>query len=360
MRVAVTAGGTGGHILPALAVVSALRTLESELEARFFGPENRGERTLVEESGLVFETVPSAAVRGKNPWQLAKAAGSLAKGTALALRKLRSFRADVVLSTGGYASFPASLAARVLRIPLVVFLPDVEPGWAVRVEKRLATRVATTTEAARRLLPPEKTYVTGYPVRDAFRLANRAATRQHLGANDDPVLLVAGASQGARAINRALFRALPEMTTRAIVVHITGDADREEAQERAAALPEDRRAAYVHGAFRHDLPDLMVASDLAVMRAGASVLGELPAARLPALLVPGRFAGGHQRANARWLVDGGCAEMLEESRIGELLPRVFSLLDNAERRAEMRDAARRMDRPDAALDIARIVAEVAR
>jgi UDP-N-acetylglucosamine--N-acetylmuramyl-(pentapeptide) pyrophosphoryl-undecaprenol N-acetylglucosamine transferase len=104
----------------------------------------------------------------------------------------------------------------------------------------------------------------------------------------------------------------------------------------------------------------MVASDLAVMRAGASVLGELPAAGLPAILIPGRFAGGHQRANARWLVDGGAAELLEESRIGELLPRVFTLLDDPARLATMRTAARALDRPDAAVDIARIVLEVAK
>jgi UDP-N-acetylglucosamine--N-acetylmuramyl-(pentapeptide) pyrophosphoryl-undecaprenol N-acetylglucosamine transferase len=346
--------------LPALSVVSALRTIEAAMDVRFFGPENRGERALVEGAGLRFEAIPSAPVRGKNPWQLATAGVSLGKGTALALNKLRRFKADVVLSTGGYASFPASLAAKLLRIPLVVFLPDVEPGWAVRVEKRLATRIATTTEAGRRQLPAEKTYVTGYPVRDAFRAADRTAARERIGANGTPVVLVAGASQGAAAINRALFRALPEMTTRAIVVHITGEADSEEACERALTLPEERRSSYIHAAFRDDLPELMVASDLAVMRAGASVLGEIPAARLPAVLIPGQFAGGHQRANARWLVDGGAADLLEESRIGEMLPRVFGLLGDAERRAAMRGAAKKLDRPDAALDIARIVVEVAR
>ncbi len=360
MRLAVTAGGTGGHILPALSVVSALRTMEPDLDVRFFGPENRGERYLVESAGLPFETVPAAAIRGKNPWQLTKAAASLAKGTGLALRKLRRFKADVVLSTGGYASFPCSLAARALRIPLVVFLPDVEPGWAVRAEKRLATRIATTTEAARRQLPADKTYVTGYPVRDSFRAADRIAARESIGANGTPVVLIAGASQGAAAINKALFRALPEMTTRAIVVHITGETDSEEAGERAEALPEESRSAYIHAPFRDDLPQLMVAADVAVMRAGASVLGEIPAARLPAVLVPGKFAGGHQRANAKWLVDGGAAEMLDETRIGELLPRVFGLLGDAERRAAMRGAAKKLDRPEAAVDIARIVAEVAR
>lgn len=359
MRVALTAGGTGGHILPALAVAEALRTIEPTVETRFFGPANRGERVLVESAGLRFVTVPSAAIRGKSPVQLARAAFALLRGVFAAARHLRSFRPNVVFSTGGYASFPPSLAARLLRIPLVVFLPDVEAGWAVRAEKRLATRMATTTEAARRALPAEKTYVTGYPVRPEFRTADRAATRAALGVGEEPMVLVAGASQGATTINRAMFRALPEMVSRAFVVHITGVADSEEAEERRLGLPADAASRYVHASFRDDLPALMVAADVAVMRAGASVLGEVPAARLPAILIPGRFAGGHQRANAQWLVDGGAAEMLDESRIGELLPRVFGLIEDEQRRAAMRAAAQKLDRPDAAVDIARIVLEVA-
>jgi UDP-N-acetylglucosamine--N-acetylmuramyl-(pentapeptide) pyrophosphoryl-undecaprenol N-acetylglucosamine transferase len=359
MRLALTAGGTGGHILPALATLDAFERLGRHVEARFFGTEGRGERELVESKGVRFEAVPSAQVRGRNPLQLARAAARLAAGLALATRKLRAFKPAAVFSTGGYASFPCSLAARLLRIPLVVFLPDVEPGWAVKVERRLATRIATTTEAARTQLPGEKTYVTGYPVREEFRTASRELMRDALGAGEGPVLLVAGASQGATTINRAVFRALPELCARSTVVHITGNHDLEEAHERRVQLGEAAQA-YHPAAFRDDLPGVMVASDLAVMRAGASVLGELPAAELPAILIPGRFAGGHQRANARWLVDGGAAELLEEARIGELLPRVFTLLDDPARLATMRNAARALDRPDAAIDIARIVLEVAK
>jgi UDP-N-acetylglucosamine--N-acetylmuramyl-(pentapeptide) pyrophosphoryl-undecaprenol N-acetylglucosamine transferase len=359
MKLALTAGGTGGHILPAIATLGAFGRIGEQVEVRFYGPEGRGERELVEGHGLRFEAVPSAQVRGRNPLQLARAAGQLAAGFAIAIRKLWAFKPRAVFSTGGYASFPCSLAARVLRIPLVVFLPDVEPGWAVKVERRLATRIATTTEAARAQLPGHKTYVTGYPVRDEFRTTSREEMRTALGAGEAPVLLVAGASQGATAINRAVFRALPDLCARSTVVHITGNHDLQEAHERRVQLGESAQA-YHPAAFRDDLPGIMVASDLAVMRAGASVLGELPAAGLPAILIPGRFAGGHQRANARWLVDGGAAELLEESRIGELLPRVFTLLDDPARLATMRSAARALDRPDAAIDIARIVLEVAR
>src|SRR5690606_5359939 len=114
MRLALTAGGTGGHILPALAVLRAIEQLRGPVETRFFGPDNRGERRLVEARGLRFERVPSAGIRGKNPIELAKGSMHLGRGLAAALRGLRTFRPDVVFSTGGYASFPCSLAARLL------------------------------------------------------------------------------------------------------------------------------------------------------------------------------------------------------------------------------------------------------
>lgn len=362
MKLALTGGGTGGHIFPALAVMEALRASEGvSLEVRFFGPENRGERRLVEGAGLQFESVPSAGVRGREPLALAQAAWRLFSGTFIAIRKLRSFKPDAVFSTGGYGSFPASVAAKLLRRPLVVYLPDVSPGWAVRAEKMLATKMTTTTEAALEFLPRNKTVVTGYPVRDAFFTLERAATRASLGLGPDQLaIVIAGASQGARAINQAVFDALSGVLPQATVFHITGEAGFEEATRRKAQLPTALASNYQPAAFRTDLPALMVASDIGVFRAGASVLGEVPAAKLPSVLIPGTFAGGHQRDNARWLADGGAAEVLEEADVTTLGGVLQRLLNDAPRRGAMRDAAAALARPDAAAAIAAVVKEVAK
>ena len=359
MRIALAAGGTAGHIFPALATLGALRASGDPVEARFFGPDNRGERALVQGHDLPFETVPAAPLRGRSPVALARGLARTALGVAAALRALRRFRPNVMLSTGGYGSFPPSVAARILRLPLVVFLPDIEPGLAVRAESRLATLIAAATEGALPRLPAAKTVVSGYPVRDAFRTPREEA-RAALGwSAGERVLLVAAGTQGAQAINRAVWEALPRLCEAARVVHVTGRASADEAAARHAALPEGLRERYEPAAFREDLPALMVAADLAVMRAGASTLGELPAAGLPAILVPGTFAGGHQRENARWLAERGGAVLLEEADLGVLETHVLNLLGDDERRAAMADAARSAGHADGAERLAAILREVA-
>lgn len=359
--IVLTGGGTGGHLFPSFAVASALRSSEQALRLAFLGPANRGERATVEAAGLPFEPVPAAPIRGRSPLGLLRSLATLLRGTVTAIRRLRRHRPAAVFSTGGYGSFPVSLAAWLLRRPLVVFLPDVAPGLAVRVEQRLATRLATTTPAALRHLPARKTVVTGYPVRPEFFALDRAAARQAIGLPPaEPLVVVAGASQGSRSLNEAVLAALEALLYRAHVIHVTGAAGIDAAIRARDALPATLGPRYQPAPFRADLPAVMVAADLGVFRAGASILGELPAAGLPAILVPGTFAGAHQRHNARWLVDQGAAIVLEEADLAALETSVAALLDDPARLQTMRVAARALARPNAAADIARLLLEVAR
>ena len=362
MRLALTGGGTGGHILPAVTVLEAIRARAGDgLEVRWFGPEDRGERARVEAAGVPFESIPAAAIRGKGPARVVRGLWQLARGTWRCFWRMRSFRPEVVFSTGGYGSFPGCMAARLLRKPLVVYLPDVEPGWAVRAERRLATRMATTTEAALQWLPQAKTAVTGYPVRQEFAELNRDSARKQLGiAAEERVLLIAGATQGAHAINEAVFRGLRNLVEEMVVFHITGPADVADAAGNCEALGAGLAGRYHFAAFREDLPAVMVAADVGVMRAGASTLGEVPAAGLPSILVPARYAGGHQKSNATWLADRGAAIVIDEDSLGGLPNRVIDLMNDEERRAAMRKAAFEAAQPDAAGRIADLVLEAAR
>ncbi len=336
MRVAIAAGGSGGHIIPALTVLDALRNECPDTEATFFGPDDRGERDLVEGREVQFQTVPSAGLRGRSPFAMFRGLVRVGRGVLVAGRALRRYRPEVVFSTGGYASFPSCLAARLLRLPIVIFLPDVEPGWAVRLERRLATRIATSTDAALEHLPRDRTTVTGYPVRASFFSQSRASARDGLGlAAKEQVLLVAGASQGALTINRALFEALPSLLPRCHVFHITGRPGEREALRAREALEPGAGRRYHPASFRDDLPSLMLAADLIVCRSGASILGELPAAGLPSVLVPGTYAGGHQRHNAQWLSGRGAAVVLEESELNLLGPICLEMLADGARLAAM-------------------------
>ena len=356
-------GGTGGHIYPALAVAEALRREagpEGPPELLYIGVRGRMDEQIVGPSGLRFEAVRAGPLRVRSPVGFARGIANLLLGSAQAWRLLGRFRPDAVFATGGYASVPVGLAARARRRPLVVYLPDVRPGWAVRLLARLATRIATTTERSLAELPAGKAEAAGYPVRAAFWTANRDQARQKLGLPlDEPVLLVTGASQGARRLNNAVAGQLEALLAVCRVVHQTGAADEAALLERRASLPDGQQRRYHVSAYMDDMAGAMAAADLAVMRAGASTLGELPAAGLPAVLVPGVYEGWDQTPNARYLEEQGAAVVLEDDRLDRLADVVRELLADEPRRLAMAAAARRLARPDAARRIAQIVREAA-
>jgi len=364
MRVIFCGGGTGGHVYPALAVADALaHELNGGLEALFVGSRAGAERELVTRAGLPFRTVTAAAVRGRSPWGFAAGLTKLAQGTFEARTMLREFRPQVILTTGGYASVPVAVAARsVDHIPLVVFLPDVRPGWAVRFMARLARRVAVTTPRSLPFLPAGKAVVTGYPVRPAFSQATKTEARHRLLLPDEErVLFVAGATQGARTLNQIVAKHLSQVLELCQLIHISGRGHHARLERLRQDLPERLRHRYhLHPYLYEDLPWAMAAADLAVMRSGASVMGELPALGLPAVLVPYPYAGGHQRFNAQYLAEAGAALLVEDNKLNGFLPLVGELLADEQRRAAMAEAARGLARPDAARDIARILLEVAR
>ena len=318
------------------------------------------EEALLRQAGaqFPFAAVPAAGLRGRAPWTLARNVALLARGTQAARRLVCDFRPQVVLVTGGYASIPVGLSAWRERVPLVVFLPDVVPGLAVRLLSRLAARVATTTPDSARYLPRNKVVVTGYPVRPALMEWTRAAARSHLGiAEEDRVLLVYGGSRGARNINRAIAAGLEAFLRQAVVIHICGqEGDEAELRRQAEGLPEALRARYRLFPFLHgDMPAALVAADLAICRAGASVLGELPAVGLPAVLVPYPYV--HQDENADYLVRHGAAVKVADAGLRDaqgrpdataLLEACSAILGDPLRRAEMAAAARRLARPGAA------------
>jgi len=372
MKLIVSGGGTGGHVYPALTVIEVLSTgatandhrlpAISPADVLWIGSRGGMEEELVRRSGLEFTGLPAGGVRGVGAAVAVRNAAQIAGSIGRARGLIRRFAPDVVLITGGYASVAVGLAARLERVPVVIYLPDVVPGLAIRFLSRFATRIAVTSEASYQFFPLDKVVVTGYPVRQQVFELSQAEARQAMGLPvDDRVLLAFGGSRGARSINRAVTAGLGELLPVARVVHVSGRLDASWVASVAGNLPADQRARYHPYEYLHDMPRALVAADLAVARAGAATLGEFPAAALPAILVPYPHSGQHQAPNAAHLAEAGAAVVIDDADLpARLVPTVLHLLHDEPALAEMRQAARSLARHDAAAAIGQVLWQVAR
>jgi UDP-N-acetylglucosamine--N-acetylmuramyl-(pentapeptide) pyrophosphoryl-undecaprenol N-acetylglucosamine transferase len=363
MRVLIAAGGTGGHIYPALAVARSLTTRPSAPELRWVGGRRGLEARLVPAAGIPLDRLALRSLRSSelsahlvlDPVRLA---ASVPQATALLARS----RPDVIFTTGGYVAIPVLTAAAALRIPSLLWDGNVVPGRSVRAVARLATVVALTfPETAARLRSGRPTYVTGTPIRDPDSV-DREAARERLevpiGAR---VLLVFGGSQAVARFNAAVAGALPRLVPRVHVVHVTGDDGYADALAAREALPAEVRDRYRPYPFlRDDMTAALAAADLVVGRAGSSTLAEVAAFGLPMVVVPYPHAAGHQRANARTLVDAGAAVFVEDEDFdADALVRAAEILDDPRRHLEMAAAARALGRPGAAAAVTEIVLALA-
>lgn len=316
------------------------------------------ERTLVPPSGIPVYLLPMAPPG--SPRGIALLAVAAMRCLPLVLR----LRPRVTIATGGYACVPAALASWLARVPVVLFLPDVVPAKAVRALVPLARRVAAPTEDSLAYLPAEKTVVTGYPLREAFRDLSPERGRQRFGIpSGATVLCVFGGSLGARAINQALASCLPVLLAGNHVIHVCGRERLSEAEAAAADLGADARSRYHLFPYleAEEMASALAAADLVLSRSGASLLGELPAAGTPAVLVPLPLSGVIQRANAEFLARHGAAVILDEQDLPTELDGVLRvLLADRGRLVAMAAACRALYRPDAAERIADLALEVAR
>lgn len=351
-RVAIAAGGTAGHVVPALAVADALRAERAQVS--FIGARGRVEAELVPEAGYPIDLIEVAPLVGRGPLRAAGAALTAARAVPAARKLLRAQRADAVLGGGGYVAGPVGLAATSLGLPLVLTEADRHLGLTNRWLARRARRVCLAFPIEGR--GDERYLVTGRPVPAAVGRADRGAARRRFGiAAEDRCLLVFGGSQGAQSINLAAVEAFAAAATRDFhVLHISGHRDFEQIEE---LLSPTRAARYTLLAYERGLADALAACDLVLARSGGSVF-EIAAAGRPAILVPyPHAAGDHQTANAAWMEEAGAAVVIADVELqpDRLRVQCEELLSDRERLATMASAAAGLARPDAA---ARVAAEV--
>jgi UDP-N-acetylglucosamine--N-acetylmuramyl-(pentapeptide) pyrophosphoryl-undecaprenol N-acetylglucosamine transferase len=334
-RIVIAAGGTAGHVVPAIAVADALRAEGAQVS--FVGGE-RAEKALVPAAGYEIDTLNVEGISRRNPLKAARAVVKAGAALATARRILSTRKPDAVLGAGGYVAGPVGLAATTRRIPLVLAEADSHLGLSNRLLASRARRVCLAFPLEGR--EPPRYRVTGRPVPPT--VTDRDHARAQLGiAPGETCVLVFGGSLGARSINAAAPEAFKDAPYR--VVHVAGARDY---PTLTAPGPH-----YVLLEYLTPFGIALAAADAAVARAGGSVF-ELAQYGLPAVLIPYPYASAnHQEANARWMAERGAAVVLPDA---ELTPQRLRAETDAllARRAAMAEAARKLARPDAAHDIA--------
>jgi UDP-N-acetylglucosamine--N-acetylmuramyl-(pentapeptide) pyrophosphoryl-undecaprenol N-acetylglucosamine transferase len=356
MRAILAGGGTGGHVIPALAIANELKRTYGA-DALFIGTARGIENRLVPAAGYPLQLVRVGALKNVNFTTRLKTAFDLPRAVWDASRMLNEFAPDVVIGVGGYASGPAMLAAVVKHIPTLAFEPNVVPGFANRVVAKFVSAAAVHFEETAKYFRHAE--VTGVPVRHAFfEIApKRGGT---------PTLLVFGGSQGAHAINEAMIRCLRVLQREAPGIHIihqTGERDYNDARAAYESLSKSA-ASFTSEVFKfiEDMPAAFTRADLVLCRSGASTVAEITAVGKPAVFVPfPRAADDHQRVNAEALARHRAAVVVEESKLEGvwLAETIAALLQDSQRLRKMGQAARELAHPNAARDIAAMAARVA-
>lgn len=357
VAIVLAGGGTAGHTSPLIATAERLRALSPEARILCVGTPKGLESRVIPEAGLDLQMIPPVPLPRRLTWELLAVPGRLFGAVRQARHILREHGADVAVGFGGYVSLPVYLAAKSLRVPLVLHEQNAVPGLANKIAARFTRHVAVTFPAT---ALPHAQHV-GLPVRAGIagldREKSRDAARQALGlANGLPVLLVSGGSQGARSINNATREALGALLGAGVnVLHVLGPANL--TPEIVPITDEATGARYRPVAYVDAMEQAYAAADLMVGRSGAGTVMETAMVGLPTIFVPLPHGNGEQARNATFLIEGGAAILVADSDLtGTLLAeKVIELVGDPGRLAAMGEAGRRLVPADASEALARLV-----
>jgi UDP-N-acetylglucosamine--N-acetylmuramyl-(pentapeptide) pyrophosphoryl-undecaprenol N-acetylglucosamine transferase len=311
------------------------------------------EEELVKRAGIPYRSIPAAGVHGVGLRALPGNVAKLIRGALASRHILREFKPDVLFFTGGFVAAPMAVAGT--NVPTVLYVPDIEPGLALKFLARFADVVTVTAADSRNYLPhPERFILTGYPLRADLSNWSREKAIQHFELDASiPTLLITGGSKGARSINMAVMKHLTELLDVAQIIHITGSLDLPVVEKTAQELPAQLKSRYHVMPYLHEMGAALAAADLVLSRAGASILGEYPLFGLPSVLVPYPYAWRYQKVNADYLAEHNAAVILKDELLNEKLSSVLKdLLLNKNKREAMRAAVKKLSHPNAATVIA--------
>jgi len=367
LRIALTGGGSGGHLYPLVSVVEYIREHTNEnVEFTFYGPKNELEKEIMTKHNIPHKGVLCGKMHRYMTPQYILELIKLPIGMIQALFFMLVYMPDVVFSKGGFASVPIVVAARIYRIPVLVHESDTIPGFANKFLGSICNKVAITFERARIYFPVHKTIMTGVPVKKDALGGNPMAAREKLGIHKEvkPILFVIGGSQGAQLINEKILLNLDEIIKYFQVIHQTGKAHfdyvKQEAQRKGYKLGRDDY--YPIPFIEEGMNDILALADVVISRAGSTAISEIAANGKPSILIPiTKSANNHQRINAFEVSKVGGAIVLEESNFRKtmIMHNLNDLINDDQLRAKLGENIRKFYHPDAAEKITAELIEMA-
>ncbi|HIR50859.1 MAG TPA: UDP-N-acetylglucosamine--N-acetylmuramyl-(pentapeptide) pyrophosphoryl-undecaprenol N-acetylglucosamine transferase [Candidatus Avoscillospira avicola] len=371
MNVIFTCGGTGGHINPAISVANLLRERMPDSKILFIGAEDGMEKNLVPRAGYQLETIRISNFQRKltpaGIWHNVTTACHMAGSMQKAKKIIRAFQPDVIVGTGGYASYPALHMGAKLGIPTAVHESNAVPGLTTRMVAGHVSRIMVSLADSRSQYPdPEKVTVTGTPVDSAFLYGDREKARAALGIGEEPLIVSAWGSLGAREMNKKIARFMVREAQDGLYrhVHATGSYGWRwmPAYVRDQGLLLENHPWLDMREYIYNMPELLAAADLMLCRAGAGTISEVCASGTPCIMIPSpNVTDNHQEKNARVLEKRGAAVVVREKDCDgdSLYETARELLSDPDRLREMRLAARRLAVVDAAEQILQVIRDLA-
>ena len=371
MNVIFTCGGTGGHINPAIAVANMWKARYPDSKILFIGAVGGMEEKLVPKAGYELKTLPGGGLSRSLSFagikKNVKVMYNLMSSVSRCKKIIREFKADIVVGTGGYASFPALMAAGMLKIPSCVHESNAVPGLTTRMAERWASKILICfPQSARYYKDQSKVQIVGMPVHSQFLHGSKQASREELGLeNNRPVILSAFGSLGAKAMNEMtaeLLRLEKEAGYPFQHIHAVGKFG----WEWMPALVKEKGVEAENGSvflkeYIYNMPTVMTAADIVIGRAGSSSLNEIAAAGIPCILIPSpNVTANHQEKNARALEEQGAAVVMLESECTAqgVMDQINRLLNDSDAYSRMRSALLGMAVPDSAERMCTIMEEL--
>lgn len=349
MRILLTGGGTGGHVMPVLAVISELKhyfkiKADEPVEFLWLGSKYGPEKIAAQEEKIPYKSISCGKLRRYWSWQNFVDIFRIPIGVIQAFLTIRKFKPDVAFSKGGYVSVPAVLACFLLSIPCLIHESDVVLGLSNRKMLRFADKIAITFPETKEFIKyKNKLVITGNPIRKEVLSGSKKRGYLIYGLDfGKPVILILGGSQGAQKINEVLIKALPHLLSRYQIIHLCGKKNFKEINDKISKISKIKnQISNYHlfpNLFGEKIADALASSDLVISRAGSNMLCELAALGKPAILIPYPYASAlHQRKNAEIFTKKRAAEMINETDLipDTLIKKIDQLFSNPRKLEEL-------------------------